>query len=554
MLFRSSYNVQEVSAGEIVGVKDANFMNSLSGKIAGVSINPSSSGIGGGAKVVMRGTKSISNNNNALYVIDGIPMPSLHTNQPTNFYSGHGQSGDGASMINSEDIESMSVLSGAAASALYGSEAQNGVIMIRTKKGKEGRTSLTYTNNTSFMSSLVTPDFQNTYGANTGEFSSWGGKLATKSNYNPLDFYQTGYNVGNSISLSTGTERSQTFVSISATNAEGIVKNNKLDRYNFSFSNTTSFLNDKIHLDLAAMYMNVRENNMVSEGQYMNPIVPVYLLSPSYNLETYQVFEMYNESRNFKTQYWPWGNQGLGMQNPYWITQRDNMTNHKNRFLISAGLSYNIVKGIRLSARGKMDETSALYEKKYSASTDPIFAEKYGFYEKNDENTRQFYGDVMLSVYKYFGDWSLTGALGASIQDVNYRYYSIGGNLNSVANKFSFDNMNISSIKPTQINYHDQTQSIFATAQLGWQSKLYVDLTGRIDWASALAWTDSKFVAYPSVGLTAILTDLIPGFKSDAISFFKLRGSYSEVGNAPRRYVAYQTYPFQSQSPVTSAT
>ncbi|HEY9542049.1 SusC/RagA family TonB-linked outer membrane protein [Prevotella sp.] len=549
-----TYNVQQLSNNDITGVKDANFMNALLGKVAGVQINASSSGIGGGVKVVMRGAKSITNNNNALYVIDGIPMPSLQTAQPSDYFSGQGQSGDGASMINPEDIESMSVLSGAAASALYGSEAQNGVIMIRTKRGKEGHTSLTYSNNTSFFSPFITPEFQNTYGAAAGEFSSWGDKFGTPSSYNPLDFFQTGYNVGHSVSLSTGTEKNQTFVSAAATNAEGIVKNNMLDRYNFAIRNTSSFLQDKMHLDLSAMYMNVRENNMVSEGQYMNPIVPVYLLSPSYSLDTYQVYEMYDADRNFKTQYWPWGNMGLGMQNPYWIEMRDNLTNHKNRFMISAGLSYDIAKGITLGARAKMDYTSAMYEKQYAASTDGIFAEKYGYYEKNDENTRQLYGDIMLNIDKYFGDWSLTGAIGTSIQDVDYKYYGLGGNLNSVANDFTFKNMNISSLKPDESRYHDQTQSIFATAQLGWQSKLYLDMTGRIDWASALAWTKSSSVAYPSVGLTAILTDLIPGLKSNVVTFMKIRGSYSEVGNAPKRYVAYQTYPYQSAVPSTSST
>lgn len=134
-----TYNVQQISSSEVTGVKDANFMNSLAGKVAGVEINASSAGIGGGVKVVMRGTKSISNNNNALYVIDGIPMPSLQTTQPTDYFSGMGQSGDGAATINPEDIESISALSGAAASALYGSEAQNGVIMITTKKGHKAR-------------------------------------------------------------------------------------------------------------------------------------------------------------------------------------------------------------------------------------------------------------------------------------------------------------------------------------------------------------------------------------------------------------------------------
>lgn len=549
-----SYNVQQLNGDDITGVKDANFMNALAGKVAGVEITSSSSGIGGGVKVVMRGAKSISNNNNALYVIDGIPMPSLQTTQPNNWFKGFGQSGDGASMINPEDIESVSVLSGAAASALYGSEAQNGVIMIRTKKGKEGKMHVTYSNNTSFMSPFRTPEFQNTYGAAMGELQSWGSKLAEPSSYNPLDFFQTGYNEGNAVTLSTGSDRSQTFLSLASTNAEGIVENNTLDRYNISMRNTTDLIKGKLHMDLSAMYMNVRERNMVAEGQYMNPIVPVYLISPSYSLKTYQLYEMYDESRGFKTQYWPWGNSGIGMQNPYWIINRDNMVNHKDRFMISGGLTYDIAKGITLSGRAKIDHTSALYEKKYSASTDGIFAGKYGFYEKNDETTRQIYGDVMLNIDKYFGDFSLTGALGSSIQDVDYKYFSVGGDLNSVANKFTLSQLNISSIKPDESIYHDQVQSVFATAQLGWKSRLYLDLTGRIDWASALAGTGHSSVAYPSVGLTGILTDLIPGIKNNVLTFLKVRGSYSEVGNAPKRFVPFQTYPFESGTPTTLPT
>ncbi len=549
-----TYNVQQVTGSDITGVKDANFMNALAGKVAGVNINASSAGIGGGVKVVMRGAKSISNNNNALYVIDGIPMPSLQGTQPTDFYAGMGQSGDGASMINPEDIESMSVLSGAAASALYGSDAQNGVIMIKTKRGKEGRTSITYANNTSFFSPFVTPEFQNTYGAATGEFASWGTKLATPSTYDPMDFFRTGYNVGNSVSLSTGTAHNQTFLSLASTNAEGLVPNNTLDRYNIAIRNTSDLFGDKVHLDLSAMYMNISENNMVSEGQYMNPIVPVYLLSPSYSLDTYQMYEIYNASRNFKTQFWPWGTEQIGMQNPYWIINRDNLSNHKNRFIVSGGLSWDIAKGISVATRAKIDYTSGLYEKKYSASTDGVFAGKYGYYQKNDETTRQIYGDVMVNIDKYFGDFSLTAAAGASIQDIDYKYYSVGGDLNSVANKFAFSNLNVSSLQPTGTLYHDQVQSIFATAQLGWKSRLYLDLTGRTDWASALAGTNTSAVAYPSVGLTAILTDLIPGLKSGVLSFLKVRGSYSEVGNAPKRHIPNQTYPFASGTPSTSTT
>lgn len=548
-----TYNVQELKASDIVGVKDANFMNSLSGKIAGVAINTSSSGIGGSTKVVMRGAKSISGNNNALYVIDGIPMPSLQTTQPSDHFTGMGQSGDGASMINPEDIESMSVLSGAAAAALYGSDAANGVIMITTKKGEKDKLNINYSNSTSFFNPFVTPEFQNTYGATAGSLQSWGQKLAQPSNYNPLDFFKTGWNETNSLTLSNGNEKNQTFLSLASTNAEGIVQNNTLDRYNFSVRNTTNTFNNKLRLDLSANYMNVREQNMISQGQYFNPIVSTYLMSPSYSLDTYQLFEMYDESRGFKTQYWPWGNMGLGMQNPYWVTNRDKFINHKNRFLLSGGLNYDIAKGIKLGARAKMDYTSSINEKRYSASTDAIFAQQYGAYFKADASTRQLYGDVMLNIDKYFGDFSLTGTLGASIQDVNYNYYSVGGDLNSVANSFTLKNINKANAEYDQDGYHDQTQSIFATAQLGWKSKLYLDVTGRIDWSSALAWTDTDNVKYPSVGLSAILTDLLP-IKNDVLTFLKIRGSYSEVGNAPTRYIAYRTYPYESGTPTTAST
>jgi len=549
-----SYNVQQINASDITGVKDANFMNSLAGKVAGVEINSSSSGIGGGVKVVMRGAKSISGNNNALYVVDGIPMPSLYTDQPEDMYTGMAQSGDGASMINPDDIENISVLSGAAASALYGSEAANGVILITTRKGTPGKARVTYSNNTSFFSPFVTPEFQNTYGNESGSYYSWGSKLASPSSYDPLDFFQTGYNVGNSVTLSVGSEHSQTFVSAASTNAEGIVENNKLARYNFAIRNTTDFLKDRMHLDLSGMYMNIREQNMVSQGQYFNPLVEIYLFPPGDDINKLMAYEHYNQERNFKTQYWPYGNMGLGMQNPYWIINRDMFVNHKDRFLISGGLTFDITKELKISGRAKVDHTSALNERKYSASTDAIFAQKYGAYYKANASTRQIYADLILSYDKYFGDFSVTANLGTSIKDVVYDYSTIGGNINSTANAFSLNAIDLTTAKRNQEDYHDQVQAIFATAQIGWKSMLYLDLTARNDWSSALAHTKYTSIFYPSIGVSAILTEMIPGLKSDVLSFLKLRASYSEVGNAPTRYIAYRTYPFENGSPTTAST
>ncbi|HEY4207247.1 MAG TPA: TonB-dependent receptor plug domain-containing protein, partial [Puia sp.] len=172
-----TYNVQEVSGDEVNKVKDANFVNSLSGKVAGVTINSAASGIGGSVRVVMRGAKSLFGNNNALYVVDGIQLPDLSSTQPNDVFQGAGATGDGISLINPDDIASISVLTGPAAAALYGSQAANGVVLITTRKGLPGKVRLSVSNSSSFFSLFVMPQFQNEYGSDPQSYFSWGGKL-----------------------------------------------------------------------------------------------------------------------------------------------------------------------------------------------------------------------------------------------------------------------------------------------------------------------------------------------------------------------------------------
>lgn len=542
-----TYNVQEVKAAELVTVKDANFMNALTGKIAGVTINTTSSGVGGGARVVMRGTKSISGNNNALYVVDGIPLPNLSSTQPSDLYTGMGQSGDGIASFNPDDIENVSVLTGAAAAALYGSDAANGVVMITTKKGEVGKLSVNVSNSTTFSSPFVLPEFQNTYGSETGEYASWGQKLTTPTDYDPADFFQTGYNINNSISLSTGSETNQTYFSAATVNARGIVHNNDFDRYNFSVRNSSDMLNNRLHMDLSFMYMRINEQNMLSQGQYFNPLVPIYLFPRGDDIEKYQTFERYNASRNFKTQYWPYGDQGMMMQNPYWITERDKFNNYKDRFLTGLGLKFDITDWMNISARVKYDGTKEKRTKKYNASTLTLFAgSDMGAYYKDEVSTTQIYADAMLNIDKYIGDFSLRATLGTSILDAQYDYSSLGGPLQSTANLFTYGNLNKTGLRLAQNGYHDQTQAIFATVQVGYKSMVYVDVTGRNDWSSALAGTKYKDQGffYPSVGISGILTELLP-IKSDVLSFLKARFSYSEVGNAPKRFIPISTYRLQ---------
>lgn len=545
-----TYNVQEIKAADLVTVKDANFMNALSGKVAGVMINTSSSGIGGAARVVMRGTKSISGNNNALYVVDGIPLPQMKQ-QASDYYSGMGQSGDGIAAINADDIESMSVLSGAAAAALYGSDAANGVIMITTKKGKNEKLSVNVSNSTTFSSPFVLPQFQNSYGSLLGTYKSWGEKLKSPSKYDPNDFFQTGYNTMTSVNMSVGKEKNQTYFSASTVKARGLIPNNDLSRYNISFRNTANFLNDKMQLDLSFMYMDVQEQNMLAQGQYFNPLVPIYLFPRGENIDKLQLFERYDTERNLKVQYWPYGDMGLQMQNPYWIINRDMFNNHRSRFLMSSSLKYTITDWMSVTARAKYDGTTSLAEKKYYASTAGLFAGKTGAYHRSSGDYKQLYGDVMLNINKYINDFSITAALGTSISDMRSSDVIIGGNLHGVANLFSLRNLELSNMRPDQSDFHDQTQAVFGTVQLGYKSKVYLDLSARNDWVSSLAGTKSSSIFYPSVGLSAILTDLLP-IKSNILPFMKARLSYSEVGNAPSRYVTIPTYPLTGGFPQTN--
>lgn len=548
-----TYNVQELKAADLVTVKDANFMNALAGKIAGVAINTASTGVGGATRVVMRGTKSIASNNNAMYVVDGIPVPSLSSTQPGDMYTGMGQSGDGIAAFNPDDIESMSVLTGAAAAALYGGEAANGVVMITTKKGRTGAPEVNLYNSTTFSSPFVLPEFQNTYGSETGSFDSWGQKLVTPTSYDPADFFQTGYNVSNSASVSLGSENNQTYFSLGTVNARGLIHNNDMSRYNVTFRNSSSMLDKRLTLDLTFMFMRINEQNMLAQGQYFNPLVPIYLFPRGDDINKYKTFERYDASRNFKTQYWPYGDQGMMMQNPWWITERDLFNNHKDRYIMGGGLTYKITDWMNISGRVRYDGTKEVRTKKYYASTLNLFAgSDNGAYYKDDMATTQIYADAMLNIDKYIGDFSLKATVGASLRDTQYEYSSMGGPLQSTANLFTYPNLNLTSLRVAQEGYHDHTQAVFATAQVGYRSMAYVDLTARNDWPSTMGGTkyEKRGFFYPSVGVSAILTEMLP-IKSDILPFLKARFSFSKVGNALMRYIPISTYPVINGYPQT---
>ena len=558
-----SYNVQQVNSEDIVANKDVNFINSLSGKVAGVTINSSSGGVGSASKVVMRGQKSISQSSNALYVIDGVPMFTTARDGGTEFAS-QGTT-DPIADINPEDIESMSVLNGAAAAALYGSDAANGAIVVTTKRGKAGYTSVTVSSSTEVMSPFILPDFQNRYGTgdlNSTESSfvrSWGNRLNSSNymGYNPRDdYFQTGVTGTESVSLSTGTEKNQTYFSAAAVNSRGIVPNNGYDRYNFTFRNTTSFLNDKLKLDVGASYVMQKDRNMTNQGTYNNPLVGAYIFPRGNDWGDIEMYERYDPARRLYTQYWPVGDAGMTMQNPYWINYRNLRENNKDRYMLSAALSYDVLDWLNVSGRIRVDNSSNDYTEKFYASTFTQLTEgsKNGLYGITKTKDKQVYGDVLVNINKTFGEnWSLQANVGASISDMRYDAMKVRGPIPDgeitdekplLANVFNVQNLsNTSKTKRLQEGWREQTQSVFASVEVGFKNTYFLTLTGRNDWPSQLAGEHSvkSSFFYPSVGASVVLSQLIPEMPKN-LSYVKLRASYASVGVAFERYLANPRY------------
>lgn len=546
-----SYNVQQVKSDRLTEVKDANFVNSLNGKVAGVIINSSSSGVGGASKVIMRGTKSIEQSSNALYVIDGIPMFNFGGGGGTE--NGSQGATESIADLNPDDIESISVLTGAAAAALYGSNAANGAIVITTKRGEAGKMQVTVSSNTEFSKPLVMPDFQNRYGTGSNGKSStstlsWGPLLneASRSGYEPRDFFDTGMTYTNSVTLSTGTEKNQTFFSAAAVNSEGIVPNNRYNRFNFTFRNTTSFLNDRMKLDVGASYIIQNDRNMTNQGAYSNSIVPVYLFPRGDDFSLVKTFERYDPARKIKTMYWPQGEGDLRMQNPYWIAYRNLRTNDKKRYMLSASLAYDVTDWLNISGRVRVDNSSTKYEQKLYASSNTTLTEgsSQGFYAIAKPDESQIYADVLANINKRFGDYSLVVNVGASIVDNKYDELSYRGPIreNGIPNVFNVFDLDNTQKKARQDEWEEQTQSIFASVEVGWKSMLYLTLTGRNDWASQLANSSSTSFFYPSVGLSAVISEMVKLPK--AIDYMKVRGSFSSVGMPYPRNLTSPTYEY----------
>lgn len=536
-----AYSIQKVKGEELTRMKEVNMITALAGKAAGVQINKNSSGIGGSAKVSLRGIRSASGDNQPLYVIDGVPMLNIGTEQAYSAIggtanAGNRDGGDGISNLNPEDVESISILKGAPAAALYGSQAANGVILITTKKGNTaGQRNIHFSTGLTFDKAFSLPKMQNCYGV-SDVVDSWGEKTYLPTSNELNDFFRTGLTSITSVSVNYGNEKIQTYFSYANTTGRGIVDKNQLTKHNINLRETAVMFNQRLKLDGNVNVMRqIVKNKPVSGGFYMNPLVGLYRFPRGEDLSYYKDnYEIYDPERKLGIQNWHTFTEDFE-QNPYWIQNRIQSKETRMRSIISLSAILRINSWLTVQARGSVDYISDKMRQKFYASTAPALCGANGRYIEMDYQETLIYGDVMAMGKRKWEDFALDVAIGGSINDKNVnstRYDSKNASL-KYANVFNLANivMNGSASIDQKIDSRRQLQSVFGTAQVGYQDKVFLDLTARNDWASTLAYTshEKSGFFYPSAGLSFLIDKWIQ--LPEWISFAKLRGTYSKVGN-----------------------
>ena len=529
-----TYSSQSVTEEDISKSSDLNIATSLSGNIAGIEVLQSAAGNGGSTKIQLRGDKNISSTNQPLFVIDGVPMANYQTSDAYGFYSGR-DSGDGLSNINPDDIESMTVLKGANAAALYGSQGSNGVILITTKRGKKGVTKISLRSSLGMTSVSEQPYLQYTYGqTSVGSETSWG----LKGNYtdNVKGFFDTGHTLQNSITVSGGSDKTTAYFSYGNVSSTSILPTNKYSKNNISFRQSTKFLDDKLTVSSNIMLTMESIHNAMLSGYYWNPLLGLYNFPRGLDFEYYKnSYQILDKNRNIMAQNWPILTNSEGQMNPYWILNNDEHDTKTKRLIANVLLSYKISKGFLLSGRATYDYTNQFYNLYAKATSSSVLVNENGRYIYSNLNSWQSYGDCMLTYDKTIGElFDIHIVAGASYQQrVIGDGLSIDSNVYglSVVNNFTIQNIASLSafVNAQQMASRLIQESAFGNASVGFKNRIYLDLSGRSDWSSSLAFTSNSHYYYPSAGLSLIMSQILD--LPSAINFAKVRTSFARVSN-----------------------
>lgn len=537
-----SYATQTVSGKELTDVPSSNVLSTLAGKTSGMTVTGSGSGLGSSVKIVLRGNRSIQGNNQPLYVVDGTPINSSNFSSTGAEwgYGGGVDTGDGVAGINPEDIESINVLKGATAAALYGSQAANGVILITTKRGSAEKMSVSITSSVQADIPYLTYKFQDRYamgidGVNQQTRDAWGAARTTEDLSNDFveDFFNTGFMMQNGVSVSGGNNTTKSFLSYQNTSASGIMPANTFKKHNLSIRSTTNLFNNFIEVDGSiALTKQDTDHAPTAPGRYYNPIVGLYSFpagTTAFN-QYRDTYEISDPARNGLT-VMNWANEEDVYKNPYWLTNRHNYSFGVEKVIAKFNTKFNFTDWLNLQLRGSYDRTATVGERKIHAGVETI-AGVNGSYKYHTTDDALLYADALLSVNKTFERFSVNATLGTSVTDRKYESKDI--NIKNLVIPNLFDLRNYTGLEggvyPTRT--HRQLQSVFGTVSLGYDEMIFLDVTGRNDWASTLPASNRSYF-YPSVGTSIVFTEMLnkAGAKPMWLDFGKLRFSWTQVGN-----------------------
>ena len=545
------YALDEVNGEAFAKVKETNVINSMAGRVAGLVVQNTAGGPSGSTRVLLRGNTELSGNNQPLYVVDGVPLD--NTNFGSASTDGGYDLGDGISSINPDDIESMSVLKGPAASALYGSRASHGVILITTKKAAQDKFAVEYNGTVTFDTQLSKwNDIQQTYGmGSNGSYSidaisntnkSWGPKADGSNSLryfdgverpyqiipdNASNFFRTGITATNSVILSTSTGKTGVRFTFTDMRNRDIVPNTNMSRDVFNLRATTSL--GQVDLDFTANYTREDVKNRPALGDSKSNVGKnLMTLATTYDQAWLQTYEDINGD------YQNWNGNDPYNVNPYWDVYKNNNTSAKDFFRLNGRITWNIDKHFKIQGTVGTDITSYDFED-FKACTTPGY--ESGYMQRSHFNNRMINAELLGMYNNSWGDWDFTATLGGNIYRVDNKTTVFTAKDMTIRDVVSMMSFNDTSNEES--SYRKQINSVFAAANVGWRHMVYLDATMRMDQSSTLPVKNNMYV-YPSFSGSFVFTELLN--LGNAFPYGKVRLSWAQVGSDTDPYLLNLTY------------
>ena len=557
------YSVQSIKGESMTEARESNITNAISGKIAGVQVTGTSGSVGASSRIVLRGNSSITGNNEPLYVVDGVPI--------SNSSFGNAGSGggvdlpNGAADINPDDIETITVLKGPNAAALYGLRAGNGVIVITTKKGDASKKfSVSINTNVTMSNPLLLPDYQNSYGqggdtthfnyldgASGGigdgvdeswgpaldaglEFVQWDSQLTNNGNPTPWisypdnvkDFLNTGINISNNVSITSGGFR----LSIGNSEQEGMVPFTELKKFTVGVSGSLK-LGERLTASVSLNYFNQDSDNIPISGyNNENPFQQFIWSARQVNftdLRNWRDFPLAPANTAAAGTPLNWNHNF--QNNPYWVLETNRNTFSKDRLIGNVDLTSQLTDDLSLSTKLGVDSFSQFTTNRQAVGSNNA---QDGSYAQSQRRFEEVNASFLLNYNKNFSeDFGFSFSLGGN--HMNRTYDRLSGSLPALElpNLYSLSNLQTGSTANIS-NYHSDQQinSFYGYGQFSYKDMFFLDFTGRNDWSSILPVANSSFF-YPSIQGSVVLSDVFPVLKENNVNFLKVRGGWSKVGS-----------------------